>query len=67
MKICKEQHVPMDDVIVEKLSPPDLEDVAEKNNILEAIAEVCMFQRQYRLAAKKYTQSGNTIKVRLLC
>lgn len=53
----------MDDVIVEKLTPPDDVDVAERNNILESIAEVCMSQRQYRLAAKKYTQSGNTIKV----
>jgi len=61
-----EQHVPMTEELVEKLTPGKEEgqnDVEERNRILEGIAEVCMQQRQYHLATKKYTQSGNKVKV----
>ncbi|KAK2157995.1 hypothetical protein LSH36_179g04000 [Paralvinella palmiformis] len=65
LKICMEQHVPMTEELVEKLTPGKEEgqnDVEERNRILEGIAEVCMQQRQYHLATKKYTQSGNKVK-----
>ena len=61
-----EQHVPMTEELVEKLTPSKEEgenDIEERNRILEGIAEVCMQQRQYHLATKKYTQSGNKVKV----
>ena len=52
LKICMEQHVPMTEDLVEKLTPskemsetnPD-----EKNKILEGVAEVCY--SRMRLAA----------------
>ncbi|ELT94193.1 hypothetical protein CAPTEDRAFT_114177 [Capitella teleta] len=65
LKICMEQHVPMTEELVEKLTPgKELveNDVEERNKILEGIAEVCMQQRQYHLATKKYTQAGNKVK-----
>lgn len=52
--------------LVEKLTPgADMgeNESEEKNKILEGIAEVCMQQRQYHLATKKYTQAGNKVKV----
>jgi intraflagellar transport protein 140 len=61
-----EQHVPMTEELVEKLTPAKEQgdnDIEERNKILEGIAEVCMQQRQYHLATKKYTQSGNKAKV----
>ena len=61
-----EQHVPVSEELVEKLTPgKDLgeNEGEERNKILEGIAEVCMQQRQYHLATKKYTQAGNKLKV----
>lgn len=55
--------------LVEKLTPEKSDDndtEAERIKVLEAIATVCMNQRQYHLATKKYTQAGNRIKVGLI-
>ena len=63
-----EQHVPVSEDLVEKLTPnKDVgeNEIDERNKILEGIAEVCMQQRQYHLATKKYTQAGNRVKVRV--
>lgn len=52
--------------LVEKLTPEksdDKDSESDRMRILEAIATVCMNQRQYHLATKKYTQAGNRIKV----
>lgn len=52
--------------LVEKLTPEKSDDEgseADRLRVLEAIATVCMNQRQYHLATKKYTQAGNRIKV----
>jgi len=66
LKLCDEQHIPMTDSLVEKLSPAaaddDLTDV-ERGLILEAVGAVCYSQDQYRLAAKKFTQAGKKLKV----
>lgn len=54
--------------LVEKLTPEksdDKDSESDRMRILEAIATVCMNQRQYHLATKKYTQAGNRIKVRI--
>ena len=66
-----EQHVDMTESLVEKLTPSKGEmetpgEEEERYKILEGIAEVCMQQRQYHLATKKYTQSGNKLKVRFI-
>ena len=59
-----EQHVPMTEELVEKLTPSqEMEDGEERNKIVEGIGEVCMAQRQYHLATKKFTQCGNRLKV----
>ena len=66
LNLCAEQHIPMTDQLVEKLSPAAAtEDLSEDErcHILEAVGEVCCSQDQYRLAAKKFTQAGMKIKV----
>jgi len=58
----------MTEELVEKLTPTkEMEDrdTAERNKILEAVGEVCMSQRQYHLATKKFTQCGNRVKASL--
>ncbi len=68
LKLCIEQHVMVSEDLVEKLTPgKELSDNEERNRILEGIAEVCMQQRQYHLATKKYTQAGNRVKVSVQC
>jgi intraflagellar transport protein 140 len=65
LKLCMEQHIPMTEELVEKLTPSkdmDARDPDERNKILEGVGDVCMAQRQYHLAAKKFTQSGNRVK-----
>lgn len=57
--------------LVEKLTPEKVDEGSDdvtpnRNQVLEAIATVCMNQRQYHLATKKYTQAGNRIKVHSL-
>ena len=65
LKLCMEQHIPMTEQLIEKLSPTnEMDDVTERNKILEGLGDVCMAQRQYHLATKKYTECGNRIKVR---
>lgn len=66
LKLCNEQNVMLTEDLVEKLTPEksdDNESEADRLRVLEAIATVCMNQRQYHLATKKYTQAGNRIKV----
>jgi len=55
----------MTDALVEKLTPKDLGelDPARRNEVLEAIAEVCVAQGEYRLAATKFHQAKNSLKV----
>ncbi|XP_067952050.1 intraflagellar transport protein 140 homolog [Watersipora subatra] len=65
LKLCNEQNVMLTEDLVEKLTPEksdDNETESERMKVLEAIATVCMNQRQYHLATKKYTQAGNRIK-----
>jgi len=66
LDLCADQHIPMTDSLVERLSPAaateDLTDV-DRCRILEAVGEVCYLQDQYRLAAKKFTQAGKKVKV----
>lgn len=61
-----QHNVPMTEDLAEKLTMP--KGISENENeerikVLEGIAEVCMQQRQYHLATKKYTQAGNKVKV----
>ena len=67
LDLCADQHIAMTDSLVEQLSPAaaatdGMTDV-ERCRILEAVGEVCYSQDQYRLAAKKFTQAGNKVKV----
>ena len=63
LKLCAEQHVQIDESLCEKLTPEGDGDQDSRNKILEGIAEVCMQQRQYHIATKKFTQAGNKVKV----
>jgi len=72
INICRKQHVPMTEQLVESLSPlhSAYMDQDECNKIIEAVGEVCYEQAEYHLATKKFTQAGNKIKVcvqSLLC
>lgn len=52
----------MTEDLAEKLTPVKKEgsnDDKDRLRLLEGIAEVCINQRQYHLACKKYTQAGN--------
>ncbi|CAH1793664.1 unnamed protein product [Owenia fusiformis] len=65
LKLCHQHQVPMTEELVEKLTPAKgvaENETDERNKILEGIAEVCMNQRQYHLATKKFTQAGNKMK-----
>ncbi|KAF6024655.1 IFT140 [Bugula neritina] len=65
LKLCNDQNVMLTEELVEKLTPEksdDKDSESDRMRILEAIATVCMNQRQYHLATKKYTQAGNRIK-----
>ncbi|ESO09812.1 hypothetical protein HELRODRAFT_92025 [Helobdella robusta] len=65
LRICREKHVQMNEDLVEKLSPPENDaniNTEERSRMLESIGDICMEQRQYHLATKKFTQSGNKIK-----
>ena len=64
LKLCLDQNVEMTEDLAEKLTPEKDElDNDSRLQILNGIAEVCMQQRQYHLATKKYTQSGNKLQV----
>jgi len=67
LDLCADQHIPMTDSLVEKLSPASATDLSmtdvERCRVLDAVGEVCYSQDQYRLAAKKFTQAGNKVKV----
>ena len=41
----------------------DTVSIEERSHLLDKIADVCMYQGNYHLAAKKFTQAGNRVKV----
>ena len=41
------------------------EEATQRVAMLEKVAEACAFQGNHHLAAKKFTQAGNKVKVRL--
>lgn len=53
--------------LAEKLTPskgPNEANNTERLKILEAIGKICTHQGEYHMATKKFTQSGNRVKVR---
>ncbi|XP_064637216.1 intraflagellar transport protein 140 homolog [Lineus longissimus] len=65
LKLCSEQNVVITEDLAEKLTPQKATSEPENDErikILNGIAEVCMQQRQYHLATKKYTQAGNKLQ-----
>ncbi|XP_013414894.1 intraflagellar transport protein 140 homolog [Lingula anatina] len=65
LKLCAQHNVPMTEELGEKLTPPKAmaeNEQEERTKVLEGIAEICLQQRQYHIATKKYTQAGNKIK-----
>jgi len=39
-------------------------DAIERNRLLEKIADCCLHQGNYHMAAKKFTQAGSKLQVR---
>lgn len=63
IKLCLEQHVPVNEELVERLTPPKPDSPNnEWSKLLEAVADICMQQRLYHIATKKFTQAGNRVK-----
>ena len=63
LELCIKQNVYITDELAERmtLAKPDQEDTStavNRNKILECVADSCMRQQSYHLAAKKYTQAG---------
>eukprot|EP00800_Vazella_pourtalesii_P000900 TRINITY_DN1075_c0_g1_i7.p2 TRINITY_DN1075_c0_g1~~TRINITY_DN1075_c0_g1_i7.p2 ORF type:complete len:746 (-),score=211.90 TRINITY_DN1075_c0_g1_i7:3055-5292(-) len=63
LDLCIKQNVYITEELAERmtLSKPEQEDPSaslNRNKILESVADSCMRQQSYRLAAKKYTQAG---------
>ncbi|VDP72732.1 unnamed protein product [Echinostoma caproni] len=76
LKLCGEYNVPINEELVEKLTPPlpgeaesgtnikrgsePMSD-AERTSILIELGELCLAQGQYHLACKKFTQAGSRL------
>lgn len=59
-------NIPIDEEMAERLTVPKGEqgiDPLERRRLLEKMAECCMLQGSYHLAAKKFTQAGNKVTI----
>lgn len=54
--------VPIHDELVDKLTPPETIDAAERREILSELARALKKQGSYALASKKYTQAGDRVR-----
>ncbi|EFO21495.2 hypothetical protein LOAG_06991 [Loa loa] len=61
--LCKQRNVPMSEALAEALTPSkeEISNDADRIKLLESVAKCCVQQRNYHLAAKKYTQAGNKL------
>lgn len=52
--------------LAERMTVTDSKDLSReaRNELLERIADCCMRQGSYHMAAKKYSQAENTVKVK---
>jgi intraflagellar transport protein 140 len=57
-----DQRVNISDEMVEKLTPPDTVDPAERKELLKELAKALKKQGSFALASKKYTQSGDRVR-----
>lgn len=63
--MCLDHHIPMSEELAEKMTlPKEHPDAKYRLKILEKLGEVAFKQGSYHLATKKFTQSGNKMKVR---
>ncbi|CAN7942459.1 unnamed protein product, partial [Ixodes pacificus] len=63
LELCLQSNVIITEELAETLSQNlSKSDKAKSSRILEKIAECCMKQENYHLAAKKFTQSGNKVQ-----
>ena len=63
LDLCIKQNVYITEELAERMTLPKSEQEdsstgVNRNKILESVADCCMRQQSYRLAAKKYTQAG---------
>lgn len=58
IEMCLTHKVSMSEAMVERLSPPESMDAAEKKELLTNVAKALKRQGAYLLASKKYTQAG---------
>ncbi|XP_064457702.1 intraflagellar transport protein 140 homolog [Ornithodoros turicata] len=62
LNLCLQYNVPINEELCEKLTEAQKDDKAKCSAVLEKIAEACMKQNNYHLAAKKFTQAGNKVQ-----
>lgn len=62
INLCSEHRVPLNEDMVEKLSPPEDMNPEERKEILKELAKALKRQGAYTLASKKYTQAGDRVR-----
>ena len=62
INLCIEHRVPLNEEMVEKLSPPEDMNAEERKEILKELAKALKRQGSYTLASKKYTQAGDRVR-----
>jgi len=64
MDVCVKYKIQIDEEMAERLTVPKGEEgiePEERRRLLEKMAEACMLQGSYHLAAKKFTQAGDKV------
>ncbi len=62
IEMCMQHRVDISEDMVERLSPPETADKAERKEILLNLAKALKKQGSYNLAYKKYTQAGDRLR-----
>jgi intraflagellar transport protein 140 len=62
IEMCQQFKVTVNEEMVDKLTPPDSMEKAERKEVLLDLAKVLKKQESYLLAYKKYTQAGDRLQ-----
>lgn len=63
--MASQRNIHITDAMAEAMTPTKdtVSSNVERSQLLESLADCCLEQGQYHLAAKKYAQAGNQIEV----
>lgn len=67
LELCLSHNLTITNDLAERMTVTDSKDLSKeaRNELLERIADCCMRQGSYHMAAKKYSQAENRVKVNL--